>query len=346
MSVYQGKNGKWYCSFQINGERKHLLCHGAKNKKEAEDIEDGYRYKLKQQQNGMMPRDDKGVTLNKVLDNFLKYSENNKKSYKQDKSRVRILKEYFKIRYAKDLKPDDIEKLKSHFLKEGLSKVTINRYLEIISRAYNMAIANDWVQKNPVKKDIKFSAKNYVVRSLSPQEEKKLMEVLSLPQYEYLKGIVIVALNTALRRQNILDLTWEQIDLEGRVIEVTENKSNKHILKPINDTLYNYFSATPPEKRRGYVFINYYTGKKCKEIKRAWRTVKKKAGIENFRFHDLKHTVGTRLALNNVPIPVIKEVLDHSDISTTMRYVHTADEQILSAMNVLNSFNQNNVQNG
>ena len=74
--------------------------------------------------------------------------------------------------------------------------------------------------------------------------------------------------------------------------------------------------------------------------------MKKKAGIENFRFHDLKHTVGTRLALNNVPIFVIKEVLDHSDISTTMRYVHTANEQILSAMNVLNSFNQNNVQNG
>ena len=83
MGVYQGKNGKWYCSFQINGERKHLLCHGAKNRKEAEHIANGYKYKLQQQQNGIIPRDDKGVTLNKVLDNFLEYSENNKKSYKQ-----------------------------------------------------------------------------------------------------------------------------------------------------------------------------------------------------------------------------------------------------------------------
>ena len=60
----------------------------------------------------------------------------------------------------------------------------------------------------------------------------------------------------------------------------------------------------------------------------------------------MRHTVGTRLAQMNVPVPVIQQVLDHSDIKTTMRYVHTANEQILSAINVLNSFNQNNVQNG
>lgn len=106
-----------------------------------------------------------------------------------------------------------------------------------------MAIDNELINKNPLKKNTKFLQQNYVVRSLFPEEEQRLMEVLSVPEYEYLKGIVIVALNTALRRQNILDLTWEQIDLEGRVIEITENKSNKHIFKPINDTLYNTFKA-------------------------------------------------------------------------------------------------------
>lgn len=345
MAVKQHSNGKWYCRFQLNGERKHLLCHGAKNQKEAEHIANGYKYKLQQQQNGIIPRDDKGVTLNKVLDNFLEYSANNKKSYKQDKSRVRILKEYFKIRYAKDVKPSDIEKLKSSFLNKGLSKITINRYIEVISKAFNMAIDNELISKTPIKKNAKFSQKNYVVRSLSQEEETRLMKVLSAPEYEYLKGIVIVALNTALRRQNILDLTWEQIDLEGKVIEITENKSNKHIFKPINDTLLQYFQSIPEKNRVGYVFINPLTGKKCKEIKRAWKTVKEKANLTNFRFHDLKHTVGTRLADKGVPIPVIRAILDHSDIKTTMRYVHTADKQILSAMNLLNSNNKDSVQN-
>lgn len=345
MTVTQQKNGKWYCRFQLNGERLHLLCAGAKNRNEAEQMENAFKYKLQQQQNGVIPRDDKGVTLNKVFDNFLEYSEHNKKSYKQDKSRVRLLKEYFKIRYAKDVKPADIEKLKSYLLNKGLSKVTINRYLEIISKAFNMAIDNELINKNPLKKNTKFLQQNYVVRPLFPEEEQRLMEVLSVPKYEYLKGIVIVALNTALRRQNILDLTWEQIDLNGRVIEITENKSNKHIFKPINDTLLEYFQSIPEESRVGDVFINPITGRKCKEIKRTWKTVKKKANITNFRFHDLKHTVGTRLAKQGVPIPVIKEVLDHSDIKTTMRYVHTADKQILSAMNLLNSNNKDSIQN-
>lgn len=345
MSVYQKSNGKWYSLFQINGERKHFLCAGAKNKNEAEQMEIAFKYKLQQQQNGVIPRDDKGVTLNKVFDSFLEYSEHNKRSCKQDKSRVRLLKEYFKIRYAKDVKPVDIEGLKSHLLSKGLSPTTINRYLEVISKSFNMAIDNEWISKNPIKKNTKFMQKNYVVRSLSADEEQRLMKVLSTPEYEYLKGIVIVALNTALRRQNILDLTWEQIDLEGRVIEITENKSNKHILKPINDTLLKYFQSIPEKKREGYVFINPLTGKKCKEIKRAWKTVKEKANLTNFRFHDLKHTVGTRLAEQGVPIPVIKEVLDHSDIKTTMRYVHTANEQILSAMNVLNSNIKDIIQN-
>jgi len=186
---------------------------------------------------------------------------------------------------------------------------------------------------------------NQVVRSLSIVEEKRLLEVLSQPRYEYLKGIVTVAINTGLRRQNILDLTWTQIHLTDRVIEITKNKSNKHILKPINDTLMEYFESIPKERRTGYVFINPLTGQKCKEIKRAWRTVREKADIKNFRFHDLRHTVGTRLAQQNVPVPVIQQVLDHSDIKTTMRYVHTANEQILSAMNKLNSYNEDLIQN-
>ena len=345
MTVYQKDNGKWYCLFQVNNERKHKLCAGAKDERQALEMETAFKFRLMQQQNGVIPRDDKGVATASVLDSFLEYSEPNKKSHKQDKSRVKILKEYFKSRYAKDIKPNDIEKLKSHLLKKKLSKVTVNRYLEILSKAFNMAIDNELLEKNPIKKNTKFIQKNYVVRSLSIDEENRLMKVLSQPRYAYLRGIVIVALNTGLRRQNILDLTWEQIDLNGRIIEITENKANKHILKPINDQLLAYFNTFPFEQRKGYVFINPLTKQKCKEIKRAWRTVKEKANIENFRFHDLKHTLGTRLAQMNIPMPVIREVLDHSDMKTTMRYVHTANSQILSALNQLNSYNEDLIQN-
>lgn len=343
MSVYQKDNGKWYSIFQINGERKHLLCTGATNKKEAEQMENAFKYRLQQQQNGVIPREEKAISMNTICDTFLAYSEQNKKSYKQDKSRVKLIREFFKnTKSIKDVKPNDIEKFKAFLLSNNKGKITVNRYLEILSKMFNIAVDNNWLDKNPIKHDTKFPEKNYKVRYLLPEEEERLMAVL--PQF--LKDMSFVALNTGFRRANLLDLNWEQIDLNGRIIEILDNKSNKHIKKPINDDLLAFLQQTPPEKRMGYLFINPRTGKKCKEIKRAWNTAKKKAGIVNFRFHDLRHTVGTRLAEKGVPIPVIKEVLDHSDIKTTMRYVHTADEQILSAMNLLNSNRKDLIQNG
>lgn len=74
-------------------------------------------------------------------------------------------------------------------------------------------------------------------------------------------------------------------------------------------------------------------------MEKEWNKIKAKAGITDFRFHDLRHTVGTRLAHRGVPVPVIRDVIAHSDIKTTIRYVHTAEEQMLKAMALLNSYN-------
>ena len=91
-------------------------------------------------------------------------------------------------------------------------------------------------------------------------------------------------------------------------------------LQAINDDLYKFLK--PREKKKGNVFINPETGKPPREYKRAWKTALKKAKIENFRFHDLRHTVASRLADRGVPVPIIQELLAHTDIKTTMRYVH------------------------
>lgn len=66
-----------------------------------------------------------------------------------------------------------------------------------------------------------------------------------------------------------------------------------------------------------------------------WNDIKEKAGVENLRFHDLRHTVGTRLANAGVPVPVIKEILAHSDIRTTQRYMHTNSKIIKESLNLI-----------
>ena len=330
------KNGKYYSRFQINGERHHYLCSGATSMKEAEKMESAFKYKLMQQQNGVIPRESKKVSFETLTNVYLKYSETNKKSYKQDKSRVAIIKEYFKgTKYIKDIKANDIEQFKMFLLSNSRSKTTVNRYLEILSKMFTMAVDNEWLIKNPIKKDMRFPIKNYTVRYLKEDEEQRLFA--NCP--EFFKPILVVALQTGLRKTNIIKLRWSNINLEFRLLEITENKGNKHIKIYMNDILYELFQNLPRIDEE-FVFINPHTNKTYSNtgFKNIWTKIKDKAEVENFRFHDLRHTVGTRLAKANVPVPVIREILAHSEIKTTMRYVHTASEELQKAMNVLNSY--------
>lgn len=104
--------------------------------------------------------------------------------------------------------------------------MTVNRYLEQLKTAFRMAIDNDYLLKNPCQNIKKFPVKNYSVRYLKEDEEKRLFKALP----DYLKGIVIVALNTGLRKSNILELKWEQVNFDFKFIEILENKGNKHIM--------------------------------------------------------------------------------------------------------------------
>ena len=86
------KNGKWYCRFQIDGERHYYLCAGAKDEKQAKKIEQGFMYKVQQQQNGVIPKEDKKkVKLKTLKENFLEYSKINRAVYKQDVDNYRFI---------------------------------------------------------------------------------------------------------------------------------------------------------------------------------------------------------------------------------------------------------------
>jgi len=87
-----------------------------------------------------------------------------------------------------------------------------------------------------------------------------------------------------------------------------------------------------------YVFINPHTGERCKEIKTGFNKVVERAKIDKFTFHDLRHTVGTRLVAKGIDIRTVQEFLSHSQISTTQRYAHATPENKLKAVVVLNSF--------
>ena len=102
--------------------------------------------------------------------------------------------------------------------------------------------------------------------------------------------------------------------------------------------MFYLFNNLAKSERIGYIFINPETGLPYKSIKKSWKSAVKVAGIENFKFHDLRHTFATRLIEKNIDIVVAKELMGHADISTTMIYVHSDADRKKNAINVIDDY--------
>lgn len=139
-----------------------------------------------------------------------------------------------------------------------------------------------------------------------------------------------------MRRGEILNLKWSNIDFSQGFIELLETKSGKSRKIPISSTLKETLQSI--DKTSEYVFINPRTNEPYTDLKKSFHTVIEKAKIKNFRFHDLRHTVATRLVEKNIDLFVVQDILGHSKITTTQRYAHPVPQRKLDAIEILNSY--------
>jgi len=134
--------------------------------------------------------------------------------------------------------------------------------------------------------------------------------------------LIIAALNTGMRKTELLNLKWNQVDLRGRLINVIKTKSGKNREVPINDDLLAVLQALGKKDGRDYVFLGP-GGKPMKSIRKSFAGACRKAGIKELRFHDLRHTFGTRLIQNGTDIVTVQHLLGHHSVTVTQRYTHT-----------------------
>lgn len=347
------KNGKYYYQFMLNGERKHGVCAGASDKKEAEQFENAIKYKLAQQQNGVIPREEKNVYLSKLILLYDGYAKNNKRSYNRDVYTLTIIKDFFGENcIVQKISPKRVEDFKEYLLnKRKVKNSTINKYLRVLSKMFNLGIDNEIIRKNPVSKVVKLKEDNHKIRYLTQQEEKRLFnaiergyEVLdritrkkkiSYP-YLYLKPIIMVALQTGMRKGEILNLEWDNINFEYGFIDLLKTKTNRPRKIPLSTGLKAVLRTIKQESK--YVFTNPKTKTAYKDITKAFKAVLQDAKIENFRFHDLRHTVATRLVEKNIDLFVVQDILGHSKITTTQRYAHPVPQRKLDAVEILDNY--------
>lgn len=173
-------------------------------------------------------------------------------------------------------------------------------------------------------------------RWITPDEADQLIKEAA----PHLKPCIRFALLTGLRLNNITALRWEQIKLQERVISFKVKSSlpgrKLHVI-PISDALFSLLMEQKPRKD-GFVFLRHFKNKKpvpITKFRRSFATACQKAGIEDFRFHDLRHTAASWMRQNGVPIEVVQKVLGHANIATTMKYAHLHDDEKAQALNTL-----------
>ena len=199
---------------------------------------------------------------------------------------------------------------------------------------FNLAIKWSRAASSPVQ-GVKFPKEPQAKdRILSEEEEVKFMETVRTGhKLKHLEPIIITALRTGMRKGEILNLKWSNVDLKDWVITVEETKTGEIRRIPMNKKLTGVFERAKKEPEGKYVFSE--NGKPYLDVKTGWWTALKKAKIEGFRFHDLRHTFGSRLGMDGIDITAIADLMGHKDISVTRRYSHPTMEYKRKAVEML-----------
>jgi integrase len=216
---------------------------------------------------------------------------------------------------------------------------TLNRYMAALSHAFTIAIKEwNWLETNPTLKIDKLKEPRGRVRFLSDEERQRLLDVCKKSESKYLYKIVVLALSTGARRNEIIKLDWKDLDLNRAVITLHDTKNNERRILPLRGHAMDLMKehAKVRNLHCHYVFTS---DNECKpiDIRTAWETALKKANIEDFRFHDLRHSAASYLAMNGASLAEIAEVLGHKTLQMVKRYAHLSEAHTASVVERMNN---------
>jgi integrase len=328
MGIFQkGKN--WYIDYYVKGRRKRKKI--GPSKKLATQVLNDVQLKIaKGEYLGIF--DEKKIPFEEYAKQYLDFSKANKawSTYnRRDRFSIDNLLSFFKGKYLFEITAEMIEKYKARRL-EKVTPASVNRELACLKHMYTKAVEWGYVKSNPAKGIKRLKEPPGRLRYLKVEEVGELLRVCS----DHIRPIVVTALNTGMRKSEILNLRWREADLKNRKITVINAKNNESRIIPINQTLYHELSVLSQSPKGEYVFSER-NGRPFKDIKKGFYSALKKAGIKDFRFHDLRHTFGSHLVMQGVDLRTVQQVMGHKDIKMTMRYSHLSPEYVQKAVEKL-----------
>jgi integrase len=257
-----------------------------------------------------------------------------------------------------DITPAIIGKYRDELLATTFGKVkpkklapaTVVRYLAVLSHAFNVAVKEwEWLPESPMAKVKKPKVANGRVRYLTIDELGRLRTATAVSENRYLAAVLEVAIATGMRYSEIMNLRWRDVLLDERgqcslaVLEETKNGERRGV--PLTgsgqsalDALRQAHMKTNDGRVNSGQLLFPSSTKKDKpvELRKSWETALKRAKIENFRFHDLRHTTASYLAMEGATGPEIAEVLGHKDLQMVKRYAHLSKAHITGVLSRMN----------
>lgn len=366
MGLYKRKDSRlWWMSFRVEG-RRIFESTGCNNKKLAERIYAKRLTDIQESRFQERPRPE-GKTLFSELEEKYRAWAERQKGIRQKKGFLKQLLAAFGNLQLRAFTTQLVEGYQSKLLAKRKKPATVNRYVACLKHMFTKADEWELIDDDMLKRVRRvklLKENNRRLRYLSKVECAALLDACD----QHLKPIVITALNTGMRRGEILGLEWNRhVDLRHGFILLDQTKNGERREIPINQTLRSALQGLVRHIKSPYVFTDM-EGRGFKEVKKSFRTACKRAVIErcpkcsyegrktdletpgncplcgtqmvrrcieDFRFHDLRHTAASHMIMSGVDIVTVKEILGHKTMTMTLRYAHLAPSHKKKAVEAL-----------
>lgn len=229
-----------------------------------------------------------------------------------------------------------VDQLQTDLINKNYKPASNNKITNILKHMLSKAVEWEMVDADVLKRIRKVKPlrdDNRRLRYLSNDDIQGLLKHC----HGHLLPIVITALNTGMRRGEILSLKWENVDMVHGFIHLEQTKNGDRRDIPINDTLKSTLKALTRRLDSPYVFYANKTGKPYRDVKKAFQNALTKAKIQDFHFHDLRHTFASHCVMAGIDITTVSRLLGHKSLTMTLRYSHLAPSHMVNAVNILDA---------
>lgn len=218
------------------------------------------------------------------------------------------------------------------------STSTVNRYMASLSAVLTVAWREwEWIAENPIRKMKALKEPKGVERFLSQEEIARLIPVIKESQSPFLYLAVTLAVSTGARRSEIMGLTWKQVNVKTGQISLTETKNGESRTIMVGEPALSLLKQRSKIKHlhTALVFPNE-EGTAPVDLTKAWKTALEVAQIKDFRWHDLRHTAASYLAMSGASAPEIATILGHKTLQMSKRYIHLNQSHLSSVVEKMN----------